>query len=190
MKLQLADKPGFTARLLQVGKIISAPYWLASKTAWITFWNNMPAAEKARQTSNLFTVKQDLNQLAGRDLFNKMDFDKADFLLEKLPLVIEDTNRKFAATAAHKLGDKRVLSRYLKSQNQILDEVYAWGVRNAPPDGNTTALPPPPDTQPNDPSQPAFPGSPGISKPWYKNPVYLLAAGAAAFFVLPKLYKR
>jgi len=190
MILQLAEKPGFKARLLQVGKFITAPIWLGPKTAWITFWDNMPAAEKNRQAENLLIVKGDLNKLAGRNLFGTMNFENADFLLNTLPSVIQDTNKKFFSTPADKIGEKRVLSRYLKSQNQILDEVYAWGIANTPKDETTATPPPPSNVQPGDKTEPTFPGSPGLPKPWFKNPIILIGGAAVALFLLPKLLKR
>jgi hypothetical protein len=162
-------------------------------TAWKIFWSNMPAAEKARQADNMFVVKQDLNNLAARDLFSKMNFENADFIIEKLPLVIQDTNRKFAQTSPSNLGEKRVLARYLKSQNQILEEVYAWSLANMPPDPELTKIPQPPATAlPKQPGESeTFPGADqATAKKWYQNPTYLIAAGAAAFFLLPKLLKR
>jgi hypothetical protein len=193
MKLMLADKPGFKDKVKRLGLILTAPAWMGPVTAWKIFWSNMPAAEKARQADNMFVVKQDLNNLAARDLFSKMNFENADFIIEKLPLVIQDTNRKFAQTSPSNLGEKRVLARYLKSQNQILEEVYAWSLANMPPDPELTKIPQPPATAlPKQPGESeTFPGADqATAKKWYQNPTYLIAAGAAAFFLLPKLLKR
>jgi hypothetical protein len=193
MKLMLADKPGFPDKVKQLGLILTSSAWIGPVTAWKIFWANMPAAEKARQADNMFVVKQDLNNLAARDLFSKMNFENADFIIEKLPLVINDTNRKFAQTSPSNLGEKRVLARYLKSQNQILEEVYAWSLANMPPDPELTKIPQPPATAlPKQPGESeTFPGADqATAKKWYQNPTYLIAAGAAAFFFLPKLLKR
>jgi hypothetical protein len=198
MKLQLADKPSFKDKVKRLGLALVSTPWRNAKFAWSTFWSNMPAAEKARQADNMFVVKQDLNNLAARNLFAQMNFENADFLIEKLPLVIEDTNKKFAQTPAGNLGQKRVLARYLKSQNQILEEIYAWSTANLPPDPGTTKLPDPIAKDPKLKTQPGeretFPdadkSTDEVTKKWYEQPAYLVGAAVVAVLVLPKLLKR
>jgi hypothetical protein len=193
MKLMLADKPGFKDKVKRLGLIMTSPAWIGPATAWKILWSNMPQAEKNRQAINMSVVKQDLNNLAGRDLFTKMSFENADFLIEKLPLVIQDTNNALARVKPGDLGEQRSKARYLKSQNQILEEVYAWSLANMPPDSSLLKLPDPPATSlPGQPGESeTFPGADqATAKKWYQNPTYLIAAGAAAFFLLPKLLKR
>lgn len=191
MILQLADKPGFKARLIQVGKFITSPIWIGPKLAWITIWNNLPRAEKDRQAANLVEVKNSLNQNAGFNLFSKMDFESAEWILNNLPGIIQDANNKLAQTKTSNVGERRVLARYLKSFNQILDETYSWGIANTPPDGTSTTTPPasalPQPTDPN--PAPAFPGSPGVSKPWHQNPIVLIGGGLLAFLIINKMRK-
>lgn len=192
MILQLADKPGFKARLIQVGKFITSPAWIGAKTAWIAIWNNLPRAEKDRQAANLVEVKNSLNQNAGINLFSQMDFEKADWILNNLPGIITDANNKLAITKTSNLGERRVLARYLKSFNQILDETYAWGIAATPPDPSTAGTPPPANKLPqpkDDNKQPAFPGSPGIQKPFFENPIVLIGGGLLAFFIINKMRK-
>lgn len=199
MKLMLADKPSFKEKVKRLGLILTAPAWLGPAAIWKTFWGNMPQAEKNRQAINMDVVKSDLNALAQRNLFTKMNFENADFLMEKLPLVIADTNRALARVKPGDLADQRSKARYLKSQNQILEEVYAWSLANMPPDPEIAKL-----TKPIS-KDPKFKGQPGeketfpdankstdvaMDKKWFENPAILISAGLAAFFLLPKLLKR
>lgn len=193
MKLMLADKPGFREVVRKTAVFFTRPFYTGPKLAWTTFWANMPAAEKARQADNMFVVKQDLNNLANRNLFGQMNFENAEFLMEKLPLIIQDTNQKLARTTPSNIGEKRVLTRYAKSQNQILEEVYAWSTANMPPDPGASKLMPPPGT--SLPVQPGetetFPGADkATAKKWFQNPAILIGAGLAAVFLLPKLLNR
>ena len=124
------------------------------------------------------------------DLFSQMDFDRAEWILNNLPGIIQDANRKLAQTKTSDLGERRVLARYLKSFNQILDETYAWGIAVTPPDPGTAGTIPPANQLPqpkDDKKTPAFPDSPGIEKPWYQNPIYLIGGGLLAFFVLKSI---
>lgn len=192
MILQLADKPGFKARLIQVGKFITSPIWTGPKLAWITIWNNLPRAEKDRQAANLVEVKNSLNQNAGMNLFSPMDFDRAEWIFNNLPGIIQDANTKLAQTKTSNTGERRVLARYLKSFNQILDETYAWGIAATPPDPGTTGTIPPANKLPqpkDDKKTPAFPDSPGLEKPWYENPVYLVGAALAAILIFKPKFR-
>lgn len=192
MKLMLAEKKTFGQTLKRVGLAITAPLWLQPKALWVLYWNNIPAAEKDRYAATLAEVKNSLNQSAGRNLFLTMNFENAEYLLNNLPSLIQEANNKFALTPTSKVGEKRVITRYLKAFNQILDEVYIWGVQNTPPDLQSQLVPPSTikDTQPPAlVTQPSFPTAPTL-QPWYKNPIYIIGGAAAAFFLLPKLLKR
>jgi hypothetical protein len=198
MKLQLADKPSFKDKVKRLGLILTSPAWIGPATAWKTIWSNMPQAEKNRQALNMNIVKADLNRLAARDLFAKMNFENADFLMEKLPLVIQDTQMALARVKPGDLGDQRSKARYLKSQNQILEEIYAWSTANLPPDPETTKLPAPIKKDPKLKTQPGetetFPdadkSTDAAAKKWYEQPAYLVGAAVVAVLVLPKLLKR
>jgi len=192
MRLMLAEKKSFKEVVKRTAEIMSVQLWLVPKTYWINIWKNTPAAEKQRFAGTLQEIKNSLSTAAGRNLFVAMTGENATYLLENLPALIYEANAKLAQTPTDKQGERRVIARYLKAFNQVIDEAYSWGAANVPPDGTPAIVTPPAlDIQPpkfND--NPSFPNAAIEVKPWYKNPLYIGVAAVAAFFILPKLMKR
>ena len=192
MRLMLAEKKSFKQVVKKTALIMTAPIWLFPKTVWINVWNNTPAAEKNRFAATLQEIKNSLSTAAGRNLFIAMNSENATYLLENLPALIYEANAKLAQTPTTRVGERRVISRYLKAFNQVIDEVYSWAAANVPPDGTPVIVTPPAlDIQPPDVNDtPSFPNAAIEVKPWYKNPLYIGVAAVAAFLILPKLMKR
>lgn len=182
MRLQLAEPVTLTiAAAVSAGKaaasFFASPQGQAIIKSAAAIFKASPQAEQDRYNATLAEVRNAFG------LNNGMTLEKAVKTLEGIPAQIAEAQRK---SAAGNTGEKRVMARYIKAFEQVADETMNWVNKtyNSAGGGGTPIAPPALTPAPPT-AAPAFPGSPGSSQAWYKNPVFLLGgAGILALLLL------
>jgi hypothetical protein len=190
MKLMLADSNAEIENITSTADaILKSPNFANIVTTANNYYDNLSSRTKTQKRSRILnSIYNDLKVGFGINLPGP-SLDHTIILTKIMPNVIIDTYNRFRASGISN-NQKEDLGLYLYYQYGIfiaaLNSMKQLVERNKKQQQDETEF----DNTGTETTPDKETDEETTIKKWYENPTYLIAAGAAAFFLLPKLLKR